>query len=684
MSLSRIALVAVVLSALAAPSIQAAPAQPAAASTPHPAKPPFPLLNLPESNARGQRAIDLLGDRLPEVAAWHRMSADELRSRLLEDRRLRIDRRGRLFVEDELDAPLPAGAASATTTSVQDGSLQPLDQTFMLHSRPGAKRTIHLNFKGAVLSNTAWSGAGTITALPFDTDGVPYAFSAGELERIQTIWQRVAEDFAPFDVDVTTEQPAADLLTRSSSSDQVFGTTVLVTHNAGVYSCSCGGVAYIGAFDDTSDYYKPALVFYNMLGNGNEKFVAEAISHEAGHNMGLLHDGTATAGYYTGHGSGATGWAPIMGVGYYQPLVQWSKGEYAGANQAQDDYVVMQANGLPLRIDDHGNTIGSATALTATVVNGATLRVAEGVIERPADVDVFSFTSGAGVVGVDVNPAARSPNVDLKIELLDAAGALLASANPVDALPASMSVTVPSAGTYYVTVRGTGKGDPLTTGYSAYGSVGVYAVSVAAPSAGSLPPVAAAGATPASGTVPLTVAFSSAGSTDPDGSIVAFEWNFGDGSAAASGPGASHTYTAAGSYLAELRVTDNSGLTASKSVAIEVAPVVAVLPMRVADIAMSLAGNNRNARAVARVLVRDGDGRNGDGRAVAGATVQVAWSGLVGGSASAVTDASGVATLQSPSTRSRGTFIVTVTGVSAPGHAYTPALNAETSDSITR
>ena len=107
---------------------------------------------------------------------------------------------------------------------------------------------------------------------------------------------------------------------------------MLITSRTGVYSCSCGGVAYIGIFDDTSDYYKPALVFYDALGAGNEKYVAEAISHEAGHNMGLAHDGTASTGYYPGHGSGATGWAPIMGVGYYQPLVQWSKGEYAGAN----------------------------------------------------------------------------------------------------------------------------------------------------------------------------------------------------------------------------------------------------------------------------------------------------------------------------------------------------------------
>jgi hypothetical protein len=43
---------------------------------------------------------------------------------------------------------------------------------------------------------------------------------------------------------------------------------------------------------------------------------------QVGHNGGLNHDGTSTTGYYTGHGSGVTGWAPIMGVGYYQNLVQ--------------------------------------------------------------------------------------------------------------------------------------------------------------------------------------------------------------------------------------------------------------------------------------------------------------------------------------------------------------------------
>ena len=674
-------LLAILLALLSVGAAQAAEPASAAASRPHPAKRPFPQIDLADRKSSGQRAIDLLGNRLAELAEWHGKSPDEFRSMLLRDHRLKLDKRGRLFVEDELDAPLPAGSAPSAPSSLLNGDLLPLDQTFALHSRVGAKRTIYLNFKGAMLGGTAWNGSNsTITALPFDTDGVPYSFSTAELQRIQYIWQRVAEDYAPFDVDVTTEAPSADVLTRNGSTDQVFGTTVLITSRSGVYSCSCGGVAYIGIFDETSDYYKPALVFYDALGAGNEKYVAEAISHEAGHNMGLGHDGYSGGGYYQGHGSGATGWAPIMGVGYYQPLVQWSKGEYTTATNVQDDYSVMAGNGLPLRTDDHGNTPATASALPGTALNGLTSFSASGAIERPSDIDMFSFASGAGTVTFSASPAARSANLDLLIELRNSSGALLASANPVDSLPATLSFNAAAAATYYVSVQGIGKGDPLAGGYTDYGSVGQYAISGSAPAGAGQPPMAALTATPVSGTVPLTVNFSGSGSSDPDGSVVAYEWSFGDGSASANGATASHVYNTAGSYAAQLRVTDNAGLTATRSVTISANNAVAVQSVHVAGIAMRLvAVNNRNMRALADVTVLDTEGRT-----VPGATVSGRWSGLVSGNSSAVTAGNGVASLQSPGSRNRGTFIFTVTGVTLPGYSYQPAGNTETSDSITR
>lgn len=642
------------------------------------AKPPFPQISLPERKSSGQRAIDLLGSRLPEVAAWYGKSPDEFRQLLLTDRRLKIDQRGRLFVEEELDAPLPSTPASGASDSLS-GQLAPLDQTFYLHSRPGASRTIYLNFKGATLTNTAWNSNGnTITALPYDLDGVPYAFSTTELQRIQYIWQRVAEDFAPFDVNVTTEQPSGDKLTRSGSTDAVFGTTALITNSNGVYSCSCGGVAYVGVFDDTSDVYKPALVFYNQLGRGNEKYVAEAISHEVGHNLGLLHDGTSSTGYYEGHGSGATGWAPIMGVGYSRSLVQWSKGEYAGANQKQDDYAVMGSNGLAHRADDHGSTSASATPLAGTTANGVTTLAATGVVERPSDVDVFAFTAGAGAASFGLAPAARSANLDAQLDLHNGAGQLLASVNPLEALNATLSTTLPSAGTYYLSVRGVGKGDPLTTGYTNYGSLGQYALTGTVPaSTAGQPPVAAATATPTSGTVPLTVSFSGSDSSDPDGSIVSYAWTFGDGNAA-SGATASNTYVSAGTYTAVLTVTDSSGLTAQRSVTITAQAPVVIVPMRVADIAMGLTRNKTQTRATAAVKVTDTSGN-----AVPGATVAGRWSGLTTGTASVVTASNGIATFTSANTRAKsGTFTFTVTGVTLSGYSYDSTKSAETSDSI--
>ena len=655
-------------------ALAADPPNPAALRV-HGAKAAFPELVLIDPKSGGARAVELLGTALPEVAAYYGKSADEFKALLLNDRNLRIDRNGRLFVEDQLEGPLPA--ATAAEQSVLDGSLLPVDQTFLLHSRPGAKRTIYLNFKGATIAGTAWnSGSTSITALPFDLDGLPYSFNTAELQRIQAIWQRVAEDYAPFDVDVTTEAPAADVLTRSTSADQVFGTTVVITKLSGVYNCSCGGVAYVGAFDEVGNSHKPALVFYDMLGAGNEKYVAEAASHEAGHNMGLQHDGTATTAYYSGHGSGATGWAPIMGSGYTKLLVQWSKGQYSGANNVQDDYVVMEANGLPIRLDDHGDTLATATILAPTTSGGINSYGVSGVIERPTDVDMFSFSAAAGAVTVTLSPAARSPNLDALIQLRNAAGTVLASANPADALNAGISFNVTTAGVYYVSVQGVGKGNPATDGYSNYGSLGNYGLTITSLAVANQPPVAVLSATPTSGTLPLTVAFSAAGSSDPDGSIASYLWTFGDG-ATASGATASRVYSTAGSYTAQLTVTDNLGASSSKTVAITVSAAAPPPTVRVADIAMSVAKSGSLNVGVAAVKVV-----NGQGAVVAGATVSGTWSGLATGSGSVTTNASGIAGFSSAASGGVGSFVFTVTGVTINGYTYTPAANTETSDSI--
>lgn len=71
-------------------------------------------------------------------------------------------------------------------------------------------------------------------------------------------------------------------------------------------------------------------------------------------------------------------------------------------------------------------------------------------------------------------------------------------------------------------------------------------------------PVAVASANRTSGPAPLAVTFSSAGSADPEGGALTYQWTFGDGgTSTAANP--SHTYTANGDYTATLTVRDPEG-----------------------------------------------------------------------------------------------------------------------------
>ena len=109
---------------------------------------------------------------------------------------------------------------------------------------------------------------------------------------------------------------------------------------------------------------------------------------------------------------------------------------------------MMGKTGLAHRADDHGSTSASATLLAGTTAGGVTTLAATGVIERPGDVDVFAFTAGAGAASFGFAPAARSANLDAQLDLHNGAGQLLASVNPLEALNATLSTTLPSAGTH--------------------------------------------------------------------------------------------------------------------------------------------------------------------------------------------------------------------------------------------
>ena len=274
----------------------------------------------------------------------------------------------------------------------------------------------------------------------------------------------MAEDYLPYAVDVTTQDPGVEALRNSGSGDQRWGQRVVISPSSSWYG-EYGGVAYISSFIWPSD--TPCFVFSNNLANA-EKYVADAASHEAGHTW----DSTMTARPRAKHITRATttglrSWA-------WATTRIWSSGARVSmpdANNPEDDLTLMTGYGFTFRPDDHGDSIAAATTLSLA---GGTNVSGKGIVERPTDKDHFSFVTGAGMVTLNVTPAFRGPDLDILAGLTDRVGTLVGSSN-LTALNASISASL-AAGTYYLAIDGVGTGNP-TTGYSDYGSLGEYDIS---------------------------------------------------------------------------------------------------------------------------------------------------------------------------------------------------------------
>ncbi|HLP60548.1 MAG TPA: PKD domain-containing protein, partial [Candidatus Deferrimicrobium sp.] len=161
-------------------------------------------------------------------------------------------------------------------------------------------------------------------------------------------------------------------------------------------------------------------------------------------------------------------------------------------------------------------------------------------------------------------------------------------------------------------------------------------------------------------------------STDPDGTVVSWLWDFGDG-ATSTLQNPSHTYAAAGTYNVTLTVTDDDGATDPVT-----KPVTVTAPgveMYVFNIAQTIAKIGKKYQSTAVVTIKDTDNA-----VVPNATVYVTWSGVVTGSNSGVTNASGNVTFTSAQINRTGPFTITVTNVTHATLPYNSALNIETSD----
>jgi hypothetical protein len=93
---------------------------------------------------------------------------------------------------------------------------------------------------------------------------------------MEAVWRIVAEDFAPFNVDVTTDDPGYEALEYSGKNDLEYGTRIVISPTDGWFAEGYGGVAYIGSFKSENT---PAFVFSDNL--GSFKSIGDASSHEA-------------------------------------------------------------------------------------------------------------------------------------------------------------------------------------------------------------------------------------------------------------------------------------------------------------------------------------------------------------------------------------------------------------------
>ena len=317
-------------------------------------------------------------------------------------------------------------------------------------SKPGAPTVIYCNFDGEVVNQPLWSSS-TINA-------APSGLSSSEVLEILKL---VAEDFAPFDVNVTNDR-------NVYNSTSIYKRVMCISTPTDTASPGSGGVAYLNSFRDD-------LVCWDFNLDG------DTISHEVGHTLNLDHHGDNSQNrpeYHDGHSSESRDWGPIMGSAFDAEMVQWSDGNYRSAtNSNQDDLYLITNYGLSYRADDYGND--SATGEDISISNMPVTR--NGIIERNTDIDVFNVTySSFGKVQMTgVGREGKKSNLDVGLRIIDS-DEVIVYEQTSDNTDNALAELLLEPGTYQVSIQGDSSGNPYgnpATGWSSYGSLGQYELS---------------------------------------------------------------------------------------------------------------------------------------------------------------------------------------------------------------
>lgn len=658
-----LALVAVAAGAMicSTPSATAAP------------RPPYPIVVGPK--AHGQMALDRLGDQLPIVAQAHGKTPDELRAIFKRDPMLWLGELGNLNYVCEWHHQ-DADAENVSNDAADAERILPVEQTFFLHSRPGASKVIFLDFDGHVTSGLHWNanyngsagGTANLGSFSKNTDTPCFVFP----ENLGNGNKKYVSDAASHEIGHT-----------------------LGLHHDGV----TGGSSYYTGHGDWAPIM--GVAYYVSIGHWSKGEYPNANNQEDDlavmQNYGVRYraddhgDWMANATPLPGSTVSASG---VVETKSDVDLFSFQSGDgliefsvFGPSPSPSVDIMLGLYNGSGSLISYSDPTDLDAT-LSATVTTGTYYLSVEGV--------------GAGTLSTGY-PDYGSVGEYVLNGTLSAGGTVqppvaMASATPSTGV-APLTVNLSSLGSHdpdgtivsYDWELGDGNSTMSPNPTHVYTNPGTYeallivtdddglsaneTVTIVATTPPNIAPIAVATAEPVSGYVPVTVAFSSAGSYDPDGSLVEFFWDFADGETSSNSTPI-HTYTTPGAYSVQLTVTDNRGGTNSDKVVIQVSqdPNSVIF---VQSISLELQSRGRNASTEALVRIVD---QNGVPRP--NAMVSGQWSGLVSESVSGETDFNGEITFASETSKDSGSFTFAVQDVALSGYNYEPARNVETNESI--
>ncbi len=327
----------------------------------------------------------------------------------------------------------------------------------VLNSLPGAPATIYLDFNGHF--DASWSSFSNVDTPPYDTDNNVNAWSATEIQEITDIWRFVADDYAPFNINVTTVLPPSFAI-RVAQRVSIGGDGRWFDANNPPF-----GVGLLNGFNSGSGQTPTCYVFeaahpYDATFRQNVAFTA---SHEAGHTFGLEHQIDYTQSGNPLNPGLPDGTSPLMGTNNLPIRNMWWFGTSTSATTFQDDLAVLSnaTNGFGFRPDEAGGNAAAAAALIA--IGTGTVNVSRsGVITQMTDADWYKITANPGPLTFTADVPEPFNNLDVKLELRNSAGALLVSSDPSTSFDATVTFNVAAAGTYILVVSSHGVSSAAT------------------------------------------------------------------------------------------------------------------------------------------------------------------------------------------------------------------------------